>query len=152
VLLVDGLEPSIPVATADLLTVRSVTRGLIAGGPAAVSTGIEGDLRTAVAQTKRLSGADRYQSSAAVSRDAFSVNAATRPTTAYVATGAAFSDALAGTVAAAEDGSPLYLVRHDCIPRDAAQHMADLNISRLVILGGPAAVSDDVKDLTVCSE
>ncbi|MBF4573670.1 cell wall-binding repeat-containing protein [Herbiconiux sp. VKM Ac-1786] len=152
VLLADGQAPSLSSVETDLFTTRGVTRTMISGGPTAVSTGIEDSVRLSVTQVKRPTGGDRYATSAAVARDAFSVNSTSLPTTAYVATGQAFPDALTGTVLAAENGSPLYLVRKDCIPRDAAQHMADLKISKVVILGGPAAVSDDVAALTVCSE
>ena len=87
----------------------------------------------------RWAGLDRYGTAAAV--------AATYPAgvpVAYVASGLGFADALAGAPAAARDGGPLLLVRPDAIPAATATELARLRPGRIVVLGGPASVSEAV--------
>ena len=94
-----------------------------------------------VAGFDRLSGSDRYGTAAAIS-------AATFPTpgvpVAYVATGANFPDALAGSVAAARAGGPLLLVSSTTVPAATAAELRRLAPGRIVVLGGPSVVSFSV--------
>lgn len=91
----------------------------------------------------RLSGADRYATSAAISRDTWSGP----PLRAYIATGSAFPDAL--SVAAAAGGSlqtgPVLLVQRDAIPRSVADELQRLRPYRITIVGGAGAVSAGVE-------
>jgi putative cell wall-binding protein len=134
-----------------MLSGRSVTRAIVVGGPATVSSGVENDLRMRVPQVKRIGGADRYEASAAVARDSFPSNASVRPDTVYLATGEKYPDALTGAVLAAQTHSPIYLVHPDCIPRDAARHILDIGATHVVLLGGTDTLTDDVANLTVCA-
>jgi len=86
----------------------------------------------------RIAGADRFATAVALSSSA--------PTggTVYVATGDAFADALAGGPAAAAQAAPVLLVHRDSIPDATAQRIAALRPSKIVVLGGPASVSDAV--------
>jgi putative cell wall-binding protein len=86
----------------------------------------------------RLSGADRYGTAVAVSREAFSPGVET----VYVASGLGFPDALAGAAVAGGSGSPLLLVRPTAIPTVVATELARLKPKRIVALGGPASISD----------
>jgi len=93
-----------------------------------------------VRRDTRLAGADRYETSAAISRFGFPSGAQV----AYLATGANFPDALAGGVLAARSGGPILLVRRDDIPPATAAELARLHPERVVILGGSGVVSDGV--------
>ncbi len=89
---------------------------------------------------RRIAGADRYGTSAAVS-------AATFPrgvSVAYVATGAAFPDALVGGVAAARAGAPVLLTKRDALPAAIQSELTRLAPNRIIVLGGTAAVGDSV--------
>jgi zinc D-Ala-D-Ala carboxypeptidase len=88
----------------------------------------------------RYGGADRYATAAAVS----AAHYAPGVSTAYVATGANFPDALAGGPLAARDGGPLLLVAGSSIPSATAAELARLRPGRIVILGGEGAVSNGV--------
>ncbi|MCU1343918.1 MAG: hypothetical protein JWL70_184 [Acidimicrobiia bacterium] len=89
----------------------------------------------------RAAGADRYATAVAASRGF------TNADTVYVATGTAYADALAGGPAAAAVGAvgaPMLLVASDQVPASTRQRLSELHPRRIVVLGGPAAVSDAV--------
>jgi putative cell wall-binding protein len=88
----------------------------------------------------RLAGADRYATAAAITAASYAPG---RPV-AYVATGAAFPDALAGAVAAARSGNPLVLVGGREIPASTAAELSRLRPAAIVILGGTGTVSAGV--------
>jgi putative cell wall-binding protein len=62
----------------------------------------------------------------------------------YVATRSGFADALAGGAAAGVSGSPILLVTRDSVPSETASELSSLSPQQIVVLGGPAAVSDQV--------
>ncbi|NIA24092.1 MAG: hypothetical protein GWP04_00830 [Gammaproteobacteria bacterium] len=88
----------------------------------------------------RIAGSDRYATAAAISAAAFAPNV----TVAYVATGANFPDALAGTAAARGQG-PVLLVAPTGIPAATAGELQRLQPQRIVVLGGIGAVSAGVE-------
>ena len=92
----------------------------------------------------RLSGADRYATSAAVS----SATWAGRPIRAFIATGANFPDALAAAAAGGSDfaSGPILLVKHDAIPASVASELTRLRPYRITVLGGTSVVSSDVEE------
>ncbi|MCU1378916.1 MAG: hypothetical protein JWN29_1899 [Acidimicrobiales bacterium] len=93
---------------------------------------------TATIGYSRMSGADRYATAAALS------SGAAIGGTVYVATGASFADALAGGPAAAARHAPLLLTGRDVLPAGTRQRLVELKPSSIVVLGGPAVVSDAV--------
>jgi spore germination protein YaaH len=93
----------------------------------------------------RLAGADRYATAAAVSRSTFKAGVAV----AYVATGNAYPDALAGGPAAARLGGPMLLTTRNELPPATATELARLRPARIVILGGTSAVSTAVANRLV---
>jgi subtilisin family serine protease len=88
----------------------------------------------------RLAGADRYATSAAISRATYAPGVPV----AYIATGLGFADALSGAPAAALQGGPLLLVRGTSIPSVVATELARLQPGRIVVLGGTSVVSAGV--------
>jgi putative cell wall-binding protein len=93
-------------------------------------------------QQVRWAGDDRYQTAAAVSRGAFSSGPVP---VAYVATGLAYPDALAAGPAAALQGGPVLLVAPDQIPAAIGTELERLAPERIVVVGGPSAISRDVE-------
>jgi putative cell wall-binding protein len=94
------------------------------------------------AQVARQGGADRYATAADLATSRFTPGTAT----AIVASGTDFPDALAGTQAAAAAGAPLLLTAPGTLPAATASALKTLKPGRIVILGGPAAVSSDVEN------
>jgi putative cell wall-binding protein len=86
----------------------------------------------------RLAGADRYATAAAVSSASFAPGVPV----AYVATGANFPDALAGSAAAAVRGGPMLLVSSAGVPAATASELSRLRPGQIVVLGGGAVVSE----------
>ena len=115
----------------------------IVGGVNAMTPGVEQGLRDAGLAVQRLAGADRYLTSVVINRDAFP-----NASMVFAATGSGFADALAGSAAAAKANSPLYVTQKDCV---SAEFRADAQKAQsLVLLGGPAVLSDRVAYLAVC--
>jgi putative cell wall-binding protein len=90
----------------------------------------------------RISGADRYATSAAISRSSFSPGVPV----AYVATGLNYPDALAGGAAAGRAGGPVLLTDPGTLPQVIRDELARLDPQRIVVLGGTGAVSSRVAD------
>jgi hypothetical protein len=63
---------------------------------------------------------------------------------AFVATGQAFPDALAGVPAAIVMGGPIVLTAPDVLPEATALELARLQPQQIIVLGGTSAVSDAV--------
>lgn len=133
---------SIPTPTANELSRLRPGRIVILGGPVSVSEGVRASLASYATSgvVERLAGADRYATAAAISVAAF---AATVPV-AYIATGTNFPDALSGIPLAAMNGGPILLATSDTVPAATASELNRLQPGRIVIVGGPASVSDAV--------
>ncbi|WP_438854779.1 cell wall-binding repeat-containing protein [Agromyces sp. M3QZ16-3] len=90
----------------------------------------------------RHSGADRFGTSAAISRAAF----ARGVPVAYVASGLNFPDALSGAPAAGISGGPILLNgANDYLPWTVSDELFRLAPKRIVVLGGTGAVSDTLR-------
>jgi putative cell wall-binding protein len=90
--------------------------------------------------TVRKAGADRYATAATIAADAFAPGVEV----AYVATGAAFPDALAAAAAAGAASAPVLLVTSTTVPAATAAELVRLAPARIVVVGGSGAVSDNV--------
>ena len=91
----------------------------------------------------RVNGQDRYEVSAGVSKSAFQPGVRT----AYIASGAVYSDALSGSAAAGISDSPVLLTGMCVLPDVIRAELTRLEPQRIVVLGGPASVSDSVMGL-----
>lgn len=130
-------EPmSLPAATAQELARLQPREIVIAGGTASVSAAVEG-LLARYGPVRRIAGADRYSTAAAIARDAFSGPVPVL----YVASGRNFPDALAGGAAAAALGGPLLLTEPGRVPPVTAAAIRALQPQRIVVLGGTAAIA-----------
>ncbi|HEX2142468.1 MAG TPA: cell wall-binding repeat-containing protein, partial [Candidatus Limnocylindria bacterium] len=104
------------------------------------------DARAAVVSTpdvRRLSGVDRYATSAAISAASF----VPQVPYLFVATGDNFPDALAGGALAAQLGVPLLLVKRTSIPSVVMAEIQRLDPLHIFVLGGTGAVANGVLSL-----
>jgi putative cell wall-binding protein len=115
-----------------LVVAAAVVAGLVATAVGAA----------ALPPVTRTSGPDRYATAAAVSAGAFAPGV----DVAYVATGENFPDALSGGAAGAKSGGPVLLVSAGATPIATANELDRLDADRIVVLGGPTAISDAVVD------
>ena len=115
-------------------------RVVILGGLNAVSANVETQLGTLADRVDRIAGSGRFDTAARIVAEFFPE----RATTVYVATGASFPDALAGGAVAASSRSPLLLTEGGRLPEVTGQQLDRLAPTRVVVLGGTAAVSDEV--------
>ncbi|MFT2816928.1 cell wall-binding repeat-containing protein [Leifsonia sp. A12D58] len=135
--------PSLSAAVAASLSKMSTVK--VAGGLNAVSASQEAGVKGLGIKTARFAGDDRYQTGVLINKDAFpSVK------TVYVATAFAFPDALAGAAVAGASGSPLYVTMPGCVPSSVRADITGRNAQKMVLLGGPNALSDNVARLAVC--
>jgi putative cell wall-binding protein len=95
---------------------------------------------TAPTPVTRLSGADRYATSAAISRASFKPGVPAL----YVTNGEKFPDALSAAPVAGMQGAPVLLV-NDGIPREILTEIDRLNPERIFVLGSNASVSDAIQ-------
>lgn len=151
VLLVDGSKPKLDATTESFISLRDEVADSvkIAGGPASVSTGIENQI-AAITPVQRLFGPDRYAASVAINHEAFNTSATARADRAFIATGTNFPDALAGAAYAGAIRAPLFVVPGTCVPSAVLTELAELEVKRVTLLGGPASLSPDVASLTPC--
>jgi putative cell wall-binding protein len=138
VLLVD--PNSVPSATRDELTRLKPAQIVVVGGAATVSDSVLTALRAYSSNVIRTSGADRYVTAANVATGAF-----TAASSAFVAGGEAFADALAAVPAAHASSAPILLVSASGVPTATADALRALGVTRVTILGGTGSVSDETR-------
>lgn len=112
----------------------------ILGGPASVGLWAESLFEMLASDVRRLAGADRYDASAAISRASFTPGV----DVAYVASGLVFPDALSGAPVSGLRGGPMLLTRPDALPDAIATELRRVQPKSVVVLGGPASISDVV--------
>ncbi|PSO47422.1 MAG: hypothetical protein BRC32_04425 [Actinobacteria bacterium QS_8_72_14] len=89
----------------------------------------------------RIRGASRFHTAANIATQAFD-----QADVAHLATGTGYPDALAGSFAAGSVDGPLLLSARDRLPRPTREALAALSVERVVIIGGTAAISQNVAD------
>ena len=144
VLLVDTI--SVPAATATALTALHPAQITVLGGTGVVSASVATALAAYAPTVRRLAGANRYATSAAISTAVFPT--ATR---ALLATGTTFADALAGGPAAAGIPGPVLLSQPTCLPTETGKELTRLGIDAYTLLGGTGALTANVAALSPCA-
>jgi glucose/arabinose dehydrogenase/putative cell wall-binding protein len=124
-------SPAALLAAALVAALLPPALGALAGRPAAAA---------AKPEVTRTAGPDRYATAAAVSRRAFPDGA----TVVHLATGEQFADALAAAPAAAAADGPVLLVGREVLPAATRAELRRLDPDRVVVVGGAAAVGEDV--------
>ncbi|WP_187614852.1 cell wall-binding repeat-containing protein [Microbacterium sp. 1S1] len=140
-------QNALPPETAAYLGYLQPSRLVVLGGSGAVSQAVVNQARLAsqgsITSVQRLSGASRYDTAVDISRRTFT---APRVPVVYVASGQNFADALAGAAAAGALGGPVLLTAPTEISDATIAEIERLDPVRVVVLGGPAVVSDAVQE------
>lgn len=115
---------------------------IIAGGPGSIGENIVHQLKNelGVASVERLGGKDRYEV-------AYNISKRLGPTTtAVIADGMNFPDALSIAPYAAKNGMPILLANKDVLPPVIKQSLVEQNIQQTIVVGGQASVGNSVFD------
>ncbi|OLT39636.1 hypothetical protein BJF86_07215 [Serinicoccus sp. CNJ-927] len=129
----------LPSATAAQLRRLSPDRLIVLGGTGAVSSTVARQAGAYADSTTRITGRTRYDVSAGVARSYTPGGSVL-----YVASGADFPDALAIGALAGDQGAPVLLTPKAGLHPSVEEQIARLDPGRIVVVGGPAAVSDTV--------
>lgn len=143
ILLVAG--GTLPPVTASALEARASARATIVGGTAAVSAEVADRIAERVTSVDRVSGNDRYETSARVADLAVADGAgAVHP---WLVTGGDWPDALVAAAAVARDGGVLLLVDGRDAAGSAATHawLRGRGTQRGVVVGGTLAITPPVR-------
>jgi putative cell wall-binding protein len=134
---------ALPSATAAALNKLGTTNVTILGGTAAVSSGVENDLRSRGYKVERIAGASRYQTAQRVAQaaGAAAVGSPGGKKTAIVSSGENFPDALAAGPLSFASKLPTLLTPRDRLASEARAALSSLGIGHVLIPGGTAAVS-----------
>lgn len=116
------------------------TQAIILGGESAVSKAVGNSLAGMGLGVTRLGGSDRYATARMVAHATVDELGPAFDGTAFVATGMTFPDALAASPLAANRGWPIYLASASSGAPTGA--MKAEGVTDVLVLGGPAAVSD----------
>lgn len=110
---------------------------IVLGGPAAVSASVlESAAPLSASPVRRVAGVDRYNTAAAVAAEYPAGSS-----TAYVASGTSFPDALIGAAPAARDGVPLLLTPKDRVHSATDRALARQQPREMYVLGGEKVIS-----------
>jgi putative cell wall-binding protein len=133
---------SVPGPTGRELARLDPARIVVVGGSSIISQSVVSQLAgyATTGEVRRLAGANRYATAAAISRDAFPVGVPV----AFVATGENFPDALAGVAAAGSGGGPVLLTKPHELPAETTAELGRLRPGRIVVLGGTGVISASV--------
>ena len=115
---------------------NKLDKTIVVGGENAVNKTVYNQLPG----KSRLAGANRYATAAEIIKHEFKGDI----TSAYVATGQNFADALTGSVLAAKNNKPVILVMSDRVPDETMQLVKDKNTNDFIAFGGTTAISDKV--------
>ena len=130
---------SVPTEVKQAISDTGAKNVIIVGGEAAVSKDVQNSL-DGTYKVRRIAGADRFATAAAVIDDGDQAPSST----ALLATGFNFPDALGGGALSYADGLPLAITKPSDAPDDVVASLKKAGIDHVVILGGTSAVDDQV--------
>jgi putative cell wall-binding protein len=134
-------EPNgLPASTVTELQRLGADHIIIVGGTGAVSRAVEQQLAQYAGTVERISGTDRYGTTAAVNNRAVSGT-----DTIFVVTGKTFGDALTGIPIAALTGSGVLMVGDGPLHAGVVSELQRLSPQNIIVLGGSAAVAERVE-------
>ncbi len=115
------------------------TQAYVLGGTGAISDTVVDQLQAYGLSVTRLSGSNRYETATSIA------NEVGTNSTAIIATGEDFPDALAASNIAANQNIPILLVTKNSIPGTTNQAIFDLGITQTIVVGGFAVISSEVE-------
>jgi putative cell wall-binding protein len=125
----------LPSETIAELTRLSPTEIILVGGESVISASVADVLKAYAPTVRRIAGANRYATAAAVSDDTFSPGVSV-----YAASGITAPDALVAAAAAVAAGGPVVLVTGTSVPSPTASELTRLRPTDITLVGGVAAV------------
>ena len=136
----DGIPPDVATELARL----SPDAIVVVGSTASISDAVLSQARSYAATVQRVAGATRYLTAQALVRHAFPAG---EVTTAWIATGTTWTDALVGGVAAASRRAPLLTVDGSAttLPATTVDLIRDLGLTSVTVVGGPVSVSSGIE-------
>lgn len=152
----DGLDADV----SSFIAANGITRAHIVGGAAAVSSETEATLRAVpgITDVQRHAGADRYETAVAAAEAAAAASAAggsarvaagalcsTQTSTAILASGTSFADAMIAGPLAYRGRHPVLLTERDALPEATLSWLTANGVAQVVIVGGEAAVGASVR-------
>lgn len=139
---------SLPRTVAAAIAETGATHAIILGGTAAVSsavtTAVADAMDVEVTSVERIAGPDRYATATAIAE-----RLGTTPGAGVtVVSGEAFPDAVSASSFSAIRGMPILLTRSDSLPAPTSAFLDahSTEVTSAVLVGGPAAVADTVRD------
>ena len=129
-------------STKEVLTGLKAQKVIIVGGPQAVSSEVEQEIELMGLQTERIGkeNGNRYTTAAAVGGKMMEKSSTD---TAIIAGGEALVDSLIAGPLSHEMGYPLLLVERK-VPEATRSFITENDIKKLIVVGGPAVVSEEV--------
>jgi putative cell wall-binding protein len=139
-----------PEATREEIERLSPLQVVIVGGPAAVQYAQENELReNGVPIVRRIMGLNRYETAAQVAQELVNNGLAfSGGSSAFVATGLDYPDAMAAAPMAATAGWPILFVRRDSVPAETQRFFDRNGVETLIVLGGTGVVRDTAVPVT----
>jgi len=113
----------------------------ILGGEAAISEDVANELEEKNYNVRRLEGANRYETAIAIAKELVD-----DPQEAFLATGQDFADAVAVSGVAAVRNAPVLLTHGENLSDSTSNYIEENNLNEINVIGGPAAVSEEVKE------
>ncbi len=131
----------LPAATTTEIKRLKPSKIVIVGGATVIPSAVEAALKvlvTAGGTVQRISGADRFDTSVAIGKYGW-----TSSTTAFVATGLDYPDALSAGAAAGKLGAPVVLVpgTYGAVPATTTAFLSGIGVKTAYIAGGATVVS-----------
>lgn len=134
-------EPAaVPDETLDALEDLDVSEVILLGGPGAISEEAQTQLSESY-EVSRQAGADRFETAGLLAQRAFPDGA----DVALLADGGSFADALAAAPLSSASDAPILLTTTGEVPDATLAALGDLGVERVVLLGGTAAIGEDVE-------
>ncbi|MGR0221494.1 cell wall-binding repeat-containing protein [Agromyces sp. ZXT2-6] len=132
---------SLPSEVADEIARLGPERVFIVGGEGSVSAGVALQVDDLIdGPVERRAGASRYETAVEISRARFADAGAV----VYLASGAAFPDALSAAPLAGKEPGPVLLTTRDRMPGAVEDEIRRLQPSKIVVLGGDGSVAPSV--------
>ena len=138
---------SLPAETASALRTLQTTKVVVMGGANAVGEPVVRQLAAMGITVERLSGITRYDTAAFAARRfaAAGIGRVDSMSTAFVASGLNYADALAASPMSFASRLPIVLTDPASLPAAASATLVQLGIRQVIITGGIAAVSSAVE-------
>ncbi|UOQ43913.1 S8 family serine peptidase [Halobacillus salinarum] len=114
----------------------------ILGGEGAVSEKVENTLENMGLSVTRISGTNRYETSAAIAEELLSMQGKDHFDKAIVSYGEKFPDALSSASYAARNGYPILLTEKDELPAETERMVR--GVPETIVVGGEGVVSEEV--------